>query len=175
MSAIIPIPEIQQRIHIIRGRRVIMDVDLARFYGVATHILNQAVGRNIDRFPEDFCFRITQEEMRNLKSQSVISSSQHGGVRKLRRVFTEQGVAMLASVLRGERAAAMSIAIIRAFVHLRELLATHQELAAKLSELEQKFEGHDSAITNLFETIRQLLASPDPEHERKIGFIRGGQ
>jgi DNA-binding transcriptional MerR regulator len=174
VSATIPIPEIQQRIHVVRGRRVILDAHLARFYGVATKNLNKAVARNIDRFPEDFCFQITQEEMRNLISQSVISSSQHGGVRKLRRVFTEQGVAMLASVLRGERAAAMSIAIIRAFVQLRELLVAHQELAAKLSELEQKLEGHDSAITNLFETIRQLLASPNPEHERKIGFICGG-
>ena len=88
------------------------------------------------------------------------------------RVFTEQGVAMLASVLRSERAALMSIAIIRAFVQLRELLATHVELAAKLAELERKLEGHDSAIANLFEAIRQLLASPEPEHTRKIGFNR---
>jgi phage regulator Rha-like protein len=175
MNTIIPIPDIQQRIHVVRGKRVITDADLARFYGVTAKSLNQAVLRNIERFPNDFSFHLSLNETRNLKSQTVTSSSQHGGVRKVARVFTEQGVAMLASVLRGGRAAAMSIAIVRAFVQLRELLATHRELAAKLAELEQKLEGHDSAISNLFETIRQLLASPEPEHSRKIGFHRGNR
>ena len=170
MNEIIPIPEIQRRIHVIRGKRVILDADLAGFYGVRTHELNQAVSRNQARFPEDFCFRLNLEETRNLISQSVISSSQHGGSRKPTRVFTEQGVAMLASVLRSGRAVAMSVAIIRAFVQLRELLATHHELTAKLTELEQKLEKHDSAIANLFEAIRQLLASSEPEHDRQIGF-----
>lgn len=173
MSAVIPVTEIQQRIHVVRGKRVIVDADLAAFYGVATKELNRAVGRNIERFPEDFSFLMTTKEARNLKFQFGISSSQHGGTRYVKRVFTEQGVAMLASVLRGTRAAAMSIAIVRAFVQLRELLLAHRELAAKLSELEQGLEGHDSAIANLFETIRQLLASPEPDHERKIGFVRG--
>jgi phage regulator Rha-like protein len=149
-----------------------VDADLARFYGVSTRELNQAVVRNIDRFPNDFCFQTTPEEVRNLRSQFVISRLQHGGSRYVMRFFTEQGVAMLASVLRSKRAAAMSIAIIRAFVQLREILATHHELAAKLAELEHKLEGHDSAIANLFETIRQLLASPEPDHTRKIGFVR---
>jgi hypothetical protein len=175
MDAIIPIPEIQQRIHVVRGRRVITDADLARFYGVTTFNLNKAVSRNLDRFPEDFSFHLSRNEGRNLIFHFGISSSQHGGRHKPTRIFTEQGVAMLASVLRGERAAAMSIAIIRAFVQLRELLATHRELAAKLAELEHKLEGHDSAITNLFEAIRQLLASPEPEHSRKIGFHRGNR
>jgi hypothetical protein len=130
------------------------------------------VSRNIDRFPDDFSFQLTSGESLNLKSQSVISRMQHGGSRYVSRVFTDQGVAMLASVLRSRRAAAMSIAIIRAFVQLREILATHHELATKLAELEHKLEGHDSAITNLFEAIRQLLASPEPEHSRKIGFVR---
>jgi hypothetical protein len=173
VSEIISIPDIQRRIHVIRGQRVIADADLALFYGVNTGGLNKAVTRNLNRFPEDFCFQLTPLETENLKSQSVISRLQHGGTRNLRRVFTEQGVAMLASVLRTKRAAAMSIAIIRAFVQLREILATHRKLAAKLAELEQKLEGHDSAIANLFETIRQLLASPEPEHTRKIGFVRG--
>ena len=137
MSAVIPVTEIQQRIHVVRGKRVIVDADLAAFYGVATKELNQAVGRNIERFPEDFSFLMTTKEARNLKFQFGISSSQHGGTRYVKRVFTEQGVAMLASVLRGTRAAAMSIAIVRAFVQLRELLLAHRELAAKLSELEQ--------------------------------------
>jgi hypothetical protein len=106
--------------------------------------------------------------MQNLKSQFVTSSLQHAGARKVRRAFTEQGVAMLASVRRSNRA----VAIIRAFAQLCELLSAHRELAAKLSELEQRLEGHNSAIANLFETIRQLLASPETDHERKIGFIR---
>jgi phage regulator Rha-like protein len=172
MSAIIPIPEIQQRIHAIRGKRVIMDADLAGFYGVSTRELNRAVSRNQNRFPEDFCFQLTLIEARNLMFQIGTSSSEHGGNRKPMRVFTEQGVAMLAGVLRSKRATAMSIAIVRAFVQLRELLVTHRELAAKLAELEQKLEGHDSAIANLFEAIRQLLASPEPSHSRKIGFHR---
>lgn len=150
MNAIIPIPEIQKRIHVVRGKRVIADADLAKFYGVTTFNLNKAVSRNPDRFPEDFTFQLSREEARNLIFQFGISSSQHGGRRKVIRVFTEQGVAMLASVLRGERAAAMSIAIVRAFVQLRELLATHRELTVKLAELERKIEGHDSAIANLF-------------------------
>jgi len=149
-----------------------MDADLARFYGVSTKTLKRTVSRNIDRFPDDFSFQLTSGESLNLKSQSVISRMQHGGSRYVSRVFTDQGVAMLASVLRSRRAAAMSIAIIRAFVQLREILATHHELATKLAELEHKLEGHDSAITNLFEAIRQLLASPEPEHSRKIGFVR---
>jgi len=174
MIPIIPIPEIQQRIHVVRGRRVIVDTDLARFYGVTTFNLNKAVSRNRERFPEDFHFQLTSDESRNLIFQSGISSSQHGGQRKLTGVFTEQGIAMLASVLRSQRAAAMSIAIIRAFVQLRELLSSNHELAAKLAELERKLEGHDSAITNLFEAMRQLLASPEPNHQRKIGFNPAG-
>ena len=116
MNSIIPIPEIQQRIHVIRGKRAITDADLAKFYGVTTFNLNKAVSRNLDRFPEDFTFQLSREEARNLIFQFGISSSQHGGRRKVIRVFTEQGVAMLAGVLRGQRAAAMSIAIVRAFV-----------------------------------------------------------
>src|SRR6202142_4493983 len=170
---IILIQEIQKFIHVLRGKRVILDADLAHFYGASPGVINQAVSRNLDRFPHDFCFRLAPAETLNLKSQSVISRLQHGGSRGVKRVFTEQGVAMLASVLRSERAVAMSIAIILPFVQLRELLATHRELAAKLAELEHKLEGNDPAIANLFEAIRQLLASPEPDHSRKIGFVRG--
>jgi phage regulator Rha-like protein len=173
MDEIIAISEIQQQIRFIRGKRVIVDADLARFYGVSTKVLKQTVSRNIGRFPEDFRFQLTSIETRNLRSQFVTSSLQHGGSRYVNRVFTEQGVAMLASVLRGKRAVAMSVAIIRAFVQLREILAAHHELSTKLAELEQRIEGHDSAITNLFEAIRQILASPEPDHTRKIGFVRG--
>ena len=183
---LLPVQQIQQRIHWVRGKRVMVDADLARFYGVTTFNLNKAVSRNLTRFPEDFSFQLTREEMRNLIFQSGISSAQelhgdgheifkkqHGGSRKSARVFTEQGVAMLASVLRSERAVVVSVAIVRAFVQLRELLATHRELAAKLAQLEHKLEGHDAAIGNLFEAIRQLLGAGEPEHKRKIGFHRG--
>ena len=165
-------PEIQQRIHVVRGKRVMIDVDLARFYGVTTFNLNKAVARNLDRFPDDFSFVLTREEVKNLIFQSGISSSGYGGRRTLPRVFTEQGVAMLASVLRSDRAVRVSIVIIRAFVQLHELLSTHRQLAAKLAQLERKLEGHDGAIANLFEAMRQLLAPSGPEHGRKIGFNR---
>ena len=170
-NTLVPVPEIQQRIHWVRQRRVMLDSDLARFYGVTTFNLNKAVSRKRDRFPEDFAFRLTLEESRSLKFQSGISKTAgRGGVRKPALVFTEQGVAMLASVLHSPRAVIVSIAIVRAFVQLRELLATHHELAAKFAELERKIEGHDTAIANLFEAIRQLLAPDGPTHHRRIGF-----
>src|SRR5882672_7891184 len=160
-NELIPIAQIQARIHIVRGRRVILDADLARFYGVGTRDLNKAVSRNLARFPEDFAFHLTREEIQNLMFQVGTSSSQasahedvkktsrkYGGTRKPARAFTEQGVAMLASVLRSARAVAVSIALVRAFTQLRELLATHRELAAKLGELERKLAGHDHAIRN---------------------------
>lgn len=174
-SALIPAPEIQQRIHLVRGKRVILDADLARFYGVTTFNLNKAVARNRDRFPEDFAFRLTLEETRALIFQSGTSKPGRGGVRKPATVFTEQGVAMLAGVLRSPRAVVMSIAIVRAFVQIRELLVQHRQLAGKLAELERKLQGHDHAITNLFEAIRQLLAPPGPRHRRKIGFHPGNR
>ena len=172
-TSLIPVPEIQQRIHVVRGKRVMLDADLARFYGVTTFNLNKAVSRNLDRFPDDFSFVLTREEVRHLIFQSGISSSGYGGRRTLPRVFTEQGVAMLASVLHSDRAVKVSIVIIRAFVLLRELLSTHRALAAKLAQLERKLEGHDGAIANLFEAMRQLLAPSGPEHGRKIGFGSG--
>jgi hypothetical protein len=165
--------EVKRRIHQVRGQRVIIDADLAFFYGVGTGELNRAVLRNRDRFPDDFAFVLTREEVANLKCQFGISSLGHGGRRREPRVFTEQGVAMVATVLRSQQAVKVSVALIRAFVQLREMLSTHRELAAKLAELEKKLEGHDTAIGNLFETIRQLLASSEPEHGRKIGFNRG--
>jgi hypothetical protein len=152
-----------------------LDADLARFFRVGTRDLNKAVGRNSKRFPHDFAFLLTLKETRILMFQSGTSKSGSGGVRKPARVFTEQGVAMLASVLRSERAVITSIAIVRAFVQLRELLATHSELAAKLRELEQQVGRHDSAITDRFEAIRQLLTNDRPAHDRKIGYHRGNR
>jgi hypothetical protein len=178
-NELLPIAQIQARIHLIRGKRVMLDADLAHFYGVQTRDLNKAVSRNLDRFPDDFAFYLTREEARNLMFQVGTSSSvmpgleilrkKYGGVRKPPRVFTEQGVAMLASVLRSERAVSVSVALVRAFVQLRELLSTHRELATKLEELERKLAGHDHAIRNLFETIKQLLA-PVPSKPREMGF-----
>lgn len=181
-NQIVSIAQIQARIHIVRGKRIMLDADLARFYGVATRDLNKAVARNLGRFPEDFAFTLTREETLNLMFQAGTSSFQtteakslrkvrsgYGGARKPARVFTEQGVAMLASVLRSPRAVAVSVALVRAFVQLRELLATHRELAAKLEELERKLAGHDHAIRNLFETIRQLL-EPSPVPRKELGF-----
>lgn len=176
---LLPIAQIQARIHIVRGKRVMLDADLARFYGVTTFNLNKAVNRNLDRFPEDFSFVLTMDETRDLIFQSGISSGQptqkkvitkgRGGTRKPARAFTEQGVAMLASVLRSSRAVVVSVALVRAFVQLRELLTTHRELAVKLGELERKLAGHDHAIRNLFETIRQLIEPPE-KATKELGF-----
>lgn len=178
-NELLPIAQIQARIHIVRGKRVMLDADLARFYGVTTFNLNKAVNRNLDRFPEDFSFVLTMDETRDLIFQSGISSVQptqkdvikkgRGGTRKPARAFTEQGVAMLASVLRSSRAVVISVALVRAFAQLRELLATHRELATKLTELERKLSGHDHAIRNLFETIRQLLEPPE-KPAKEMGF-----
>ena len=166
--------DIQRQIHVVRGKRVMLDTDLARFYGVATFNLNKAVSRNRARFPEDFAFQHSVDETRALTFHSGISKPGRGGRRTGAWVFTEQGVAMLASVLRSDRAVTVSIAIVRAFVQLRELLATHGALSTKLADLERRIEGHDETITNLFEAIRQLIASPDPDHKRRIGFNADG-
>ncbi len=170
MNDLIPAETIQQRILIVRGKRVLVDADLARFYGVTTFNLNKAVARNPDRFPDDFAFRLTSEESRALIFQSGISKPGRGGTRKPATVFTEQGVAMLASVLRSPRAVVVSVAIVRAFVRLRELLAGNRELAAKMTELERKLATHDGAIRELFAAIRQLLAPTTPSEKREMGF-----
>lgn len=176
-DALIPVPEIQQSIHWVRGKRVMLDADLARFYGVTTKRLNEQVRRNQHRFPEDFRFQLTAQEAAGLLS----SRSQHATLKRgqnikyLPQVFTEHGAIMVATVLNSETAVEMSVAIVRAFVQLRELMATHRELAAKLAQLERKLEGHDAAIANLFEAIRQMLGAGDPTHRRKIGFHRGNR
>ena len=144
-----------------------LDSDLAELYGVTTSALNQAVRRNIDRFPSDFMFQMTDSEFSNLKSQFVTSS--WGGRRKLLLVFTEQGVSMLSSVLNSERAIQVNIAIMRAFVRIREMLSTHKELAFKLEELERKVGIHDQTIVQLIEAIRQLMELP-AEKRNPIGF-----
>lgn len=152
-----------------------LDNHLAELYGVDTGALNRAVKRNAARFPDDFMFQLTPAELDNLKCQIGISSSGHGGRRRsFPYAFTEQGVAMLSSVLHSERAVRFNIAIMRAFVGLRRLLATNETQARKLSELEHRLEGHDQAIKSLFDAIRELMAPPS-KPEREIGFHAIGQ
>ena len=146
-----------------------LDKDLATLYGVTTGNLNKAVSRNIDRFPDDFMIQLTDEEFKNLIFQFGISS--WGGTHKLSRVFTEQGIAMLSSVLKSKRAIHVNIAIMRVFVKLKEILSTHKELSGKLTELENKIERHDEEIHTIFEAIRQLMKPPDT-NKQKIGFLR---
>jgi hypothetical protein len=151
------------KIIFVRGKKVILDRDLAEMYGVKTKELNQAVQRNLKRFPNDFMYQLTREEVANLKSQIVTSS--WGGTRKPPRVFTEQGVAMLSGLLNSNRAIQVNIAIMRAFVKLRELLLTHKELSQKLEELERKYQLHETDIQAIFEVIKKLL-EPPPEPPR---------
>lgn len=162
---------IESRIHIIRGQRVMVDFQLAELYGVETFALNQAMKRNRDRFPVDFAFQLTQQEFTNLISQSVISSSGYGGRRKLPWVFTEHGVAMLASVLRSETAVRVNIEIIRAFVRLRRLLATPGELVALVQQLGETVALHDTQIKAITDVLRRLMEPPTPgPPKRRIGF-----
>ena len=163
----VPVESITSRILLVRGQKVMLDSDLADLYGVSTSRLNEQVRRNIDRFPNDFMFQLTDSEFSNLKSQ--IATSSWGGRRKLPLVFTEQGVSMLSSVLHSDQAVQVNIAIMRAFVQLREMLSTHKELAHKLEELERKVGIHDQTIVQLIEAIRQLM-EPSAEKRRQIGF-----
>ena len=157
---------IERSIFLLRGQRVILGGDLAVFYDVEPRVLAQAVKRNTDRFPMDFMFVLSEDEWQNLKSQNVISS--WGGARSAPMAFTEQGVAMLSSVLRSERAVQVNIQIMRAFVQMRRVLIEHKELATKLNALERKY---DENFRVVFDAIRQLMAPP-VEKKRKIGFIR---
>lgn len=167
-AALIPAERIEKAIHVIRGEKVMLDADLARLYGVATKALVQAVKRNLARFPEDFMFQLSAEEWEALRSQSVTSKGK-GGRRYSPYAFTEHGVAMLSSVLRSERAVQVNIEIVRAFVRLRQLLATHADLARKLDELEKRY---DHQFKVVFEAIRQLMLPPPEKPKGKIGFAR---
>ena len=168
MAKVVPIEIIATKILEIRGKRVMLDRDLAQLYGVATRRLNEQVRRNRERFPEDFMFQLSKEEVANLKSQFATSS--WGGTRKLPYVFTEQGVAMLSSVLNSERAIKVNIQIMRAFVKLKELLLTHKDLAIKLEALERKYVNHDKKIKAIFDAIKKLLEPKPVKQKRKIGF-----
>ena len=163
----IPVERIEKAILLIRGKKVMLDADLASLYGVETRALNQAVKRSIERFPSDFMFHLTADEAAFLRSQTVTLKTGRGRHRKyLPFAFTEQGVAMLSSVLRSPRAVQVNIEIMRAFVRLRKMLASNAELAKKLSALEKK---HDAQFKVVFEAIRQLMAPPEPK-KKGIGF-----
>jgi hypothetical protein len=162
--------KIEQRIFIIRGHKVMLDADLAELYGVETKSLNRAVRRNLDRFPKEFMFELTELEWKNLKCQFGASSLEHGGRRKLPLAFSEQGVAMLSSVLNSPRAIQVNIAIIKTFVRLREMIVSNKILAAKLSELEGKIENQGKDIKMLFIAIHELMVPPPSVSKRKIGF-----
>jgi hypothetical protein len=159
---------IEESIFMIRGLRVMLDKDLTELYGVETRMLKQAVRRNRKRFPDDFMFELTRDETRSLRSQNVIL--ERGKYSKYPPfAFTEQGVAMLSSVLHSERAIEVNIAIMRVFVRLREMMAAHKELAVKLRELEGRLQDHDEQIVAIFDAIRQLMAPP-ASTTKKIGF-----
>lgn len=165
MTNLIPIEHIENKILLIRGQKVMLDRDLAVLYQLPVRTLNQAVTRNSDKFPEDFMFTLTAEEFDNLRSQIVISS--WGGIRYVPRAFTEQGVAMLSSVLRSPRAVQVNIMIMRAFVKMRELIASHKDLAARLDELEKKY---DKQFSIVFQAIRQLMEPEPPKKKGEFGF-----
>jgi phage regulator Rha-like protein len=168
MTIVVPIESIVSKIVFFRGEKVLLDRDLAKLYGVETKQLKRSVRRHISRFPKDFMFQLTKEEFDNLRCQSGTSS--WGGARYRPMAFTEQGVAMLSSVINSKRSIEVNIAIMRAFVHLRKMIASHDKLARKLAELEQHLESHDEQIQAIFEAIRQLMAPIDKKDKKKIGF-----
>ena len=179
----LPVERITQKIYFVRGQKVMLSADLAKLYGISSKILIQAVKRNAERFPNDFMFLLDSKEVATLRSQIVTSKSYdvhsegiaivgrdaRGGTRYRPYAFTEQGVAMLSSVLKSPRAVQMNIAIMRAFVRLRQVLMSHDVLAHQFRELESRVGDHDEQIRAIFEAIRELLAAPEPT-SKKIGF-----
>jgi len=163
------IANVESAIHLIRRQRVMLDSDLAAIYGVTTKRLNEQLRRNRSRFPSDFGFQLSAEEFTDLRSQFATSTF-HGGRRYQPWVFTEHGALMLASVLNSEIAVQASVRVVRAFVRLREMVAANAQLAAKLKELERRFDSHDQAIANLFAALKQLLEPSKPPKRREIGF-----
>ena len=173
-TSLVPVEGVERTILILRGRRVILDSDLAALYGVPVGIFNRAVKRNAARFPPDFVFQLTREENEALRFQIGISNTGRGGRRYLPYAFTEHGAVMAASVLNSPKAAEMSVEVVRAFVRLRGFLAAHHQLAAKLEELEKKIASHDKHIVTLFDAVRSLMATPE-KPKRQIGFQTKGR
>lgn len=168
LSSCVSAEQITHSILVIRGHKILLDINLAELYGVETKVLKRAVRRNQERFPEDFMFQLTKQELNNLRCQ--FGTSSWGGHRYPPYAFTEQGVAMLSSVLRSPKAVAVNIEIMRAFVRLRRLIFSNRELAQKLDELDRRVSKNDAAIAEIIEAIRQLMAPPSPKASRPIGF-----
>ena len=166
---LVPAESVITKIVVIKNQKVILDRDLAALYGVETRALKQAVRRNIKRFPVDFMFQLTKEEFHNWRSQTVMSKADEKGLRYYPFAFTEQGVAMLSSVLKSERAIEVNILIMRAFVKLREIISTHKKVEEKLKDLESKLKEHDDQIVEIVQVINQLIAPPETP-KKKIGF-----
>jgi phage regulator Rha-like protein len=160
---------VESRILFLRQQRIILDSDLAELYGVPVRQLNQQIKRNRDRFPKDFTFQLTAKENEALRSQIVISKKGRGGRRYPPYAFTEHGAIMAATVLNSKRAVEMSVFVVRAFVRMREMLAKNRQLAAKINELDRRLETHDTAIQDIIEAIKELMA-PEGPSKRKIGF-----
>ena len=169
IKSLLPDEAIINKIYLIRGKKVMLDRDLAEMYGVEVRVLNQSVKRNINRFPKDFIFILTQKEFQNLKSQFVISS--WGGSRKLPTAFTEQGVSMLSGVLNSPVAVQVHIQIIRIFTKMKEMLLTNKDILLKLEKMEKDVKGNKKDIAMIFEALKQLLNPPQPKR-RSIGFNR---
>jgi hypothetical protein len=167
MTTTFPSERIERSILLLRGHKVLLDADLAALYGVTTKRLKEQVRRNRSRFPEDFMFELTSEEVASLRSQFATSNKGRGGRRYAPYAFTEQGIAMLSTVLNSERAIQVNIEIMRAFVRLRQIMASNAQLARKLTELEKKY---DAQFKVVFDAIRQLMTPPQPR-KRKIGFL----
>ncbi len=171
-SLMIPDEMVMNKIYLIRGQKVMMDRDLAGLYQVETRVLNQAIRRNIDRFPGDFMFQLTEKEFENWKSQIVISNSEKMGLRKRPLVFTEQGVAMLSSVLKSETAIRVNIQIIRVFTRMKEMIMTHKDILLQLERMEPKLAGYDEDIKLIFKYLKQLLTPSQQPPRQRIGFKR---
>lgn len=165
----VPLAEIERRIFILRGQRVMLDSDLADLYGVSTKRLNEQVRRNLRRFPPDFMFQLSAEEANTLRSQIATSNIGRGGRRYSPYAFTEHGAIMVANVLNTTNAMEISVYVVRAFVRLRQMAGVNAAMNAKLAELERRVTGHDEAIRSLVQTIRQLMATPE-KPRRSIGF-----
>ncbi|MCW5961828.1 MAG: ORF6N domain-containing protein [Pyrinomonadaceae bacterium] len=174
-TALVTLDLIERKIYIVREQKVMLDSDLANLYGVSTKRLNEQVKRNLQRFPEDFMFQLTNDELENLRSQIATSSSKtYGGRRYMPYVFTEQGVAMLSGVLNSERAVQVNIGIMRAFVKMRKMLIANEEIGKKLVEIENKLGDHDENFKKVFTAMRLLMKSPD-KSDKEIGFIQKGK
>ncbi|HEY2292677.1 MAG TPA: ORF6N domain-containing protein [Thermoanaerobaculia bacterium] len=166
-AVLVPVERVERRILFIRGEKVILDADLAELYGVTTKRLNEQVRRNRDRFPPDFMFQLTPEEFDCLRSQNATSNVGRGGRRSLPFVFTEHGAIMAANILSSQRAIGASVTVVRAFVRLRQMLASHADLARKLEDLEKRYDSH---FKQVFAAIRALMESPEDSPGKRIGY-----